>query len=91
MRNVMTSAGTRVMASTAEKRIAKFFVNASGLNSRPSWASRVKTGMKATAMTTSEAKIVGPTSFMDSMRTSSSCLSSSPWTIRPAVYARSRR
>ncbi len=43
-------------------------MKANGLNRRPSWASSVKTGMKAIAITRSEAKIEGPTSFAESIR-----------------------
>jgi len=40
-----------------------WLVNASGLNRRPSCASSVNTGRKATAMTSSAKKLAPPTSF----------------------------
>ena len=56
-------AGSRVTARTAAIAIAKFLVNASGLNRRPSWASSVNTGRNATAITSSAKKLGPPTSF----------------------------
>ncbi len=56
-------AGSSVMASTPAIAMAKVLVNASGLNRRPSWASSVNTGRKATAMTSSAKKLAPPTSF----------------------------
>ncbi len=55
------STGTSVTPSSAAKNIAKVFVNASGLNSRPSCASSEKTGMKLTVMTSSEKNSGRPT------------------------------
>ena len=58
----MRMAGSSVMASSAAMAMARFLEMASGRKSRPSWSTSVKTGMKATAMTSSEKKTVGPTS-----------------------------
>ena len=55
--------------TTALVAIARFLVKASGLNKRPSCASRVKTGMNATAITNKDAKIDGPTSLAESIST----------------------
>ena len=41
----------------------RLLVQASGVNSRPSWASRAKTGRNDTVMMRSEKKRAGPTSF----------------------------
>jgi len=60
---MVINAGMSVMASTAAKAIEKFFVNASGLNSRPSCAARVKIGRNETAITSSEKKAGPATSF----------------------------
>ena len=60
--NSMRMAGSSVTASSAAIAMARFFEYASGRNRRPSWSTRVKTGMKATAMTRSEKKTLGPTS-----------------------------
>ena len=49
--------------------MVRFFVQASGLKSRPSWSTSVKTGMNATAITRSEKKTDGPTSMSASRRT----------------------
>ena len=65
-----TVAGTSVMANTAAIAIAKFFVNASGLNSRPSCASSVNTGRKETAITNKAKKLGPPTSLIADSRTS---------------------
>ncbi len=62
-------AGSRVMASSAARAMARFFDQASGLNRRPSWSTRAKIGRKATAITSSEKKTDGPTSFSASRRT----------------------
>ncbi len=62
-------AGSSVIARIAAIAIEKFFVNASGLNKRPSWASSVKTGINATAMTSREKKLGPPTSFTAEMIT----------------------
>ena len=43
--------------------MARFFEYASGLKSRPSWSTSVKTGRNATAITSSEKKTDGPTSL----------------------------
>ncbi len=64
------SAGSSVTASTAAMAMAKFLEKASGRKSRPSWSTRVKTGRKATAMTRSEKKTLGPTSISAASRTS---------------------
>ena len=58
-----TSTGTSVTESSAAAAIAYVFVKASGLNSRPSCASRVKTGMNDTVITRSAKKSDGPTSL----------------------------
>ena len=47
------SAGPMVTERNAAQAIVKVLVNASGLNSLPSWASSVNTGMKLTVMTSS--------------------------------------
>ncbi len=57
------------MARNAAIAIARFFEYASGLKSRPSWSTSVKTGRNATAMTRSEKKTEGPTSISASRRT----------------------
>ncbi len=62
-------AGLSVMARTAAMAMERFFVYASGLNRRPSWSTRVKIGMKETAMTRSEKKTAGPTSLSASSLT----------------------
>ena len=49
--------------------MANVLVNASGLKSRPSCPSSVKTGMNETVMIKSEKKSAGPTSFDDSTTT----------------------
>ena len=67
--NIIRSAGSSVTARIAARAIARFFEYASGLNSRPSWSTSTKTGRKATAMTSSEKKTEGPTSFSASRRT----------------------
>ena len=58
----MRIAGSSVIASRAAIAIARFFDQASGLKSRPSWSTSVNTGRKATAITSSEKKTDGPTS-----------------------------
>ena len=68
--NSIRSAGSTVTASTAAMAMAKFLEKARGLKSRPSWSTRVKTGRKATAMTSSEKKTLGPTSRSAASRTS---------------------
>jgi len=67
--NIIRSAGSSVTARIAARAIARFFEYASGLNSRPSWSTSTKTGRNATAMTSSEKKTEGPTSFSASRRT----------------------
>ena len=57
--------GTSVTDSRLAAAIAKVFVNASGLNRRPSCPSRVNTGRNETVMMRSEKKSAGPTSFAD--------------------------
>ena len=49
--------------------IEKFFVNARGLNRRPSWYCNAKIGMNEIAITNSEKKLGPPTSFTASMMT----------------------
>jgi hypothetical protein len=49
--NSCISTGTRVIDSSAAPPMAKVLVSASGLNSRPSWASSVNTGRNDTVMT----------------------------------------
>jgi hypothetical protein len=53
MKNII-STGTSVTDRTAAPAMAKVLVKASGLNSRPSWPSRVNTGRKETVMISSE-------------------------------------
>ncbi len=65
----MRMAGSRVTARSAAMAIAKFLEKASGRKSRPSWSTSVKTGKKATAITSSEKKTPGPTSSRASSRT----------------------
>ena len=48
------STGTSVMLSKLAAAIAKVFVSASGVKSRPSWPSSVNTGMNETVMMSSE-------------------------------------
>ncbi len=62
-------AGSRVTASSAAMAMVRFFDQASGRKRRPSWSTSVKTGRKATAMTRSEKKTLGPTSSRASRRT----------------------
>ncbi len=50
-------------------RMVRFFVHASGLKSRPSWSTSVKTGMNAAAIRRREKKTEGPTSMSASSRT----------------------
>ena len=50
------------MDASAEKNIAAVLVAASGLNSRPSWASSAKTGRKEMVMMSNEKKSGLPTS-----------------------------
>ena len=66
--NSIRMAGSSVIARNAAIAIARFFENASGLKSRPSWSTSVKTGRNATAMTRSEKKTDGPTSMSASSR-----------------------
>ena len=56
------AAGTNVTESRLAAAIAKVFVNASGLNSRPSCPPNVKTGRNDTVMMSSEKNSAGPTS-----------------------------
>ena len=65
----MRMAGSRVTARTAAMAMVRFLEMASGRKSRPSWSTSVKTGRKATAMTSSEKKTAGPTSRSASSRT----------------------
>ena len=67
--NMTISTGTSVMASREEKPTASVFVHASGLNIRPSCASRRKTGRNETTIITSEKNNAGPTCFAAPMRT----------------------
>src|SRR6266699_300318 len=62
--------GTSVTAKTAAMAMEKFLVKASGLNIRPSCASKVKTGRKETAITSKAKKLGPPTSLMAPMMTS---------------------
>jgi hypothetical protein len=59
------STGTSVTDRPAAAAIAYVFVNASGENSRPSCASRVKTGTNDSVMTRREKNSAGPTSSAD--------------------------
>ncbi len=68
--NSPIATGTSVTDSRLAAAIAKVLVNASGLNSRPSCPSSVKTGRKDTVMMSSEKKSAGPTSLADSTTTS---------------------
>jgi hypothetical protein len=61
--NATISAGTSVTDNTAAAAIANVFVKASGLNSRPSCASSVKTGRNDTVMISRLKKSDGPTSL----------------------------
>ena len=67
--NRTINTGTRVTPSSEAKNIENVLVNASGLNSRPSWASSENTGMKLTVMTSKEKKSGRPTLFAASMMT----------------------
>ena len=62
--------GTRVTDRSAAAAMASVLVQASGSNSRPSWASRAKTGTKDTVMMSRLKKRAGPTSFADAVTTS---------------------
>src|SRR5207245_2969846 len=62
------STGTRVMARSDEKPTANVFVQASGRNIRPSWASSKKTGRNETTMIKSEKKMAGPTCLAESSK-----------------------
>ena len=64
------SAGTSVTDSKAAAAIAKVFVKANGLNSRPSWASSVKIGRNDTVMIRRLKNSAGPTSTAASINTS---------------------
>ena len=64
--NSPIATGTSVTDSRLAAAIAKVLVKASGLNSRPSCPSSVKTGRNETVMMSSEKKSAGPTSFDDS-------------------------
>ena len=64
----MRRAGSSVSASSAAMNIVRFFVHASGVNSRPSWSTSVKIGRNATAITSSEKNTDGPTSSSASSR-----------------------
>ena len=88
--------GTRVMDKSADAAMANVLVNARGLKSLPSWASRVKTGINETVMIRREKNSGGPTSLLASMTTrhlSDSGLSSiflctfSIITIAPSIMA----
>ena len=63
------STGTSVTPKSEAKNIEKVFVNASGRKSRPSCASREKTGMKLTVMTRREKNSGRPTLWAASMIT----------------------
>ncbi len=69
MKNPM-SIGTMVTARIAAAAIEYVFVNASGLNKRPSCSSRENTGKKETVMTSNDQKSDGPTSHDASFTTS---------------------
>ena len=68
MQNVDVS--VMVLTYNEAKNIENVFVNASGLNSRPSSASSVRTGRKETAMTSSARKLGPPTSLTAATMTS---------------------
>ena len=94
-RAAVISTGTSVTPSSAAKNIAKVFVKASGLNSRPSCAVSENTGMKLTVMTSSEKKSGRPTLFAasDDDSTRSTLFGSRPCSSAgnaPAPCARSR-
>src|SRR6058998_2193424 len=55
--------GTNVTESIAPAAIAKVLVKASGLNRRPSWSSRAKTGRNETVITRRLKNSDGPTSL----------------------------
>ena len=61
--------GTNVTESRLAAAIENVFVNASGLNSRPSCPSSVNTGMNETVMMSSERNSAGPTCCADSTTT----------------------
>ncbi len=65
----MRMAGSTVRARMAAMAMARFLEYARGRKRRPSWSTRVNTGMKAMAMTSSEKKTLGPTSSRASRRT----------------------
>jgi hypothetical protein len=68
--NSTASAGVSVIASTDANPIEYVFVNASGLNKRPSVPSSVNTGRNEIVITSSEKNSDGPTSCIARMITS---------------------
>src|SRR5215467_3819628 len=60
--------GTRVIANNDEKDTDNVFVQASGRNILPSWASSRNTGRNDTTMMIKEKNKAGPTCFAASMR-----------------------
>src|SRR5579875_3676685 len=60
--------GTKVMDKIEEMLMDSVLVQASGLNMRPSWACKRKTGRKETTIITSEKKRAGPTSLAASIK-----------------------
>jgi hypothetical protein len=67
--NSMRIAGSSVIGEQCGDGHGQVLGEASGRNSRPSWSTSVKTGMNATAITSSEKKTPGPTSSSASSRT----------------------
>ena len=68
--NSTISAGTTVTDSSAAAAMANVLVQASGLNSSPSCASKAKIGRNETVMMSSEKNSDGPTSLAASISTS---------------------
>jgi len=65
---MIISTGTRVIASKEENPTASVFVQASGLNMRPSCASSRKTGRNETTMISREKNRAGPTCLAAAIR-----------------------
>src|SRR5579864_1479885 len=67
--NITINTGTSVIASSDENPTASVFVQASGRNMRPSWASSKNTGRNETTMIRSEKNNAGPTCLAASINT----------------------
>ena len=74
----MRSAGSSVIASSAATIMVSDFVYASGLKRRPSCASSVSTGRKATAITSSVKNAGAPTSLIAARTISAGAVRRSP-------------